>query len=117
MTTKPKYKLRNNPIYFSNQRSDALDEAYKLFIEAFSDYAIQHKLNEEQILIFKEQILNAYLEKRASYFFENKLGDFADYLNNAISFALTKSFKDNDREDITKMLYYNNKHHLITHEQ
>ena len=50
-------------------------------------------------------------------FLENKLGDFADYLNKAISYALTKSFKDNDREDITKMFYYNNKHHLITHEQ
>jgi hypothetical protein len=117
MTTKPKYKLRNNPIYFSDERAAALDEAYKLFIEAFTDYAIQHKLTEEQTLSFREQILNAYLEKRASYFLENKLGDFADYLNKAISYALTKSFKDNDREDITKMFYYNNKHHLITHEQ
>lgn len=117
MATTFKHKFRHNPVFFTDDRAEALDEAYNLFMEAFADYATQHKLTEEQVANFKEQILSAYLEKKASYFFENKLIDFSDYLRKAISFALTKSFKDDDRENITKVFYYNNKHRLISHEQ
>ena len=114
---KAKHKFRHNPLFFSDERTDALDKAYKLFMEAFTDYASQNKLTDEQVANFKEQILSAYLERKASYFFENKLVDFSDYLNKAISFALTKSFKDDDRENMSKLFYYNNKQHLVSHEQ
>ncbi|GAB1397081.1 hypothetical protein MASR1M65_18600 [Saprospiraceae bacterium] len=112
-----KHKFRHNPLYFSDEKTDSLDEAYNLFIETFMDYATQNNLTEEEIDNFKKQILSVYLEKKASYFFERKLVDFSDYLNKAISNALTKSFKDDDREDMTKLFYYNNKHRLISHEQ
>ena len=117
MAATSKHKFRHNPVFFSDERSEALDEAYKLFMEAFAEYAAQNKLTKEQVDNFKEQILSAYLEKKASYFFENKLIEFSDYLNKTISFALTKSFKDDERENITKLFYYNNKHRLVSHEQ
>ena len=114
-TTK-KYKNKHNPIFFSNERSEALDEAYTLFVEAFTDYVAKNELTEEQIASFKEQVLSAYFEKKASYLFEDRLIDFSDYLRKAISFALTKSFKEEDRDNYTKLFYYNNKHHLVSHE-
>lgn len=114
-TTK-KYRLKHNPIFFSSERNEALNEAYKLFMEAFTDYADQNELTEEQIGNFKEQILSAYLEKKAAYLLEDKLMDFSDYLRKAISFALTKSFKEEEKDNYTKLFYYNNKHHLVSHE-
>lgn len=114
-TTK-KFKNKHNPIFFSNERSEALDEAYALFVEAFNDYATKNELTEEQIASFKEQVLSAYLERKASYFFEDRLVDFSDYLKKAISFALTKSFREEGSDNYTKLFYYNNKHHLVSHE-
>ncbi|MDP3150001.1 MAG: hypothetical protein Q8N83_12830 [Ignavibacteria bacterium] len=112
-----KQKFRNNPIYFTNDRTQSLEEAYKLFIDTFEEYATKNNLNEEQISNFKEQILTVYLEKKASYFFETKLFEFSDYFRKSISFALTKSFDETDNKNITKLFYYNNKHRLVSHEQ
>jgi hypothetical protein len=116
METKYKFKLRNNPLYFRDERGEALEDAYDLFMEAFSEYATLHKLSAEQIDSFKEQIRAAYLEKRASYFFENKLNNISEVLGKTITFALTKSYTDESRENVTSFLYYNNKRHSISHE-
>lgn len=113
--TEKKYKNKHNPIFFSNERSEALDEAYNLFMEAFTDYATKNELTADQIVSFKEQVLSAYLEKRATYLLEDKLTDFSTYLKKAVLFALTKTYKE-DRDSYTKLFYYNNKHHLVSHE-
>jgi len=112
--TLSKYKSDKNPLLFSDERAEALEEAYNLFLEALNEYAATHELNEEQIATFKEQVLEAYLEKRAGYFLASKITHYADYLNTALSLALNKSLdSDDSRQNITRLFYYNNKRHLI----
>ena len=116
MKTKSKTKFSNNPLLFSNSKTEALDDALVMFLEAFNDYALKNNLTEDQINSFKEQILSAYLERQATYFFENKIEDITDYIIKSFSFALTKKFKNDEKDNFTKFLYYNNKHSLIKHE-
>jgi hypothetical protein len=117
MKTTEKHKLVNNPVFFSNRRTEALDDALQIFLETFEEYAVKNELTNEQIDSFKELILESYLERKASYFLENKFVNFSDYIDKAIQFAMKKSFQNNDKENITKVFYYNNKHRLISNEQ
>jgi hypothetical protein len=117
MKTTEKQKLANNPLYFSNSKTEALEEALRMFIEAFDEYATKNELTEEQISSFKQLIMDSYAEKRAIYFIESKFSNFNDYINKSFHFALKHSFDNEDRESITKLFYYNNKHRLISNEQ
>ncbi len=117
MTATEKQKLANNPLYFSNSKTEALEDALRIFIEAFDEYARKNELTEKQISSFKQLIMDSYVEKRALYFLENKFSNFNDYINKSFHFALKHSFEDNDKESITKFFYYNKKHRLINNEQ
>jgi hypothetical protein len=117
MKTTDNQKLANNPLYFSNARTKALEEALRMFLEAFEEYANKNELTEEQISSFKQLIMDSYIEKRASYFFEHKFLNFNDYINKAFHFALKSSFENDDKESISRMFYYKNKHRLISNEQ
>jgi hypothetical protein len=117
MKTTEKQKLANNPLYFSNSKTKALEEALRIFIEALYEYATKNELTEQQISSFKQLIMDSYLEKRAKYFLEDKFSNFNDYINKSFHFALKHSFDNENRESITKLFYYNNKHKLISNEQ
>jgi hypothetical protein len=117
MKTIEKQKLTKNPLYFSNSKTEALEEALRIFIEAFEEYAVKNEFTEEQISSLKQLIMDSYIEKRAVYFIENKFSNFNDYINKSFDFALKHSFDDEDKESITKFFYYNNKNRLISNEQ
>lgn len=117
MKTTQKQKLTNNPLYFTNSRTEALEEALRMFLETFEEYADKNELTEDQISSFKQLILDSYIEKRASYFIDHKISNFNDYINKAFQFALKRSFDSNDKENLTSVFYYNNKHRLISNEQ
>jgi len=109
-------KFKNNPIAFNDERTEALDEAYNIFVEAFTEYAKIHSLSESQIESFKNQILQAYVKKKATYFMEHKLVKISEYLQKSINYAINNSIDDDEREDVTRLFYYNNKKHRIRHE-
>ena len=44
-------KLVNNPIYFSNKQTEALEEALALLMEAFEEYAAKNEFTEEKIAL------------------------------------------------------------------
>lgn len=117
MTTTQKHKLENSPIYFANSRTESLDEALKLFLSIFEEYAAKNELTESQVSSFKKLIFAAYKEKRATYFIENKVSIFDDYINKAFNVALRRSFDSDENDSITKVFYYNNKRRLISNEQ
>lgn len=117
MTTAEKQKFTNNPLYFSNSKTEALEEALRIFIEAFDEYARENELTEEQISSIKELIIDSYIEKRAFYFLENKLSNFNDYINKSFHFALKYLFENGNKGAATNFLYYNKKHRLINNEQ
>lgn len=117
MTTTEKQNLINNPLYFSNSKTEVLDEALRMFIEAFDEYAKKNELTEKQISTFKQLIMDSYTEKRALYFLENRFSSFNDYINKSFHFALQHSLGNDDIESITKLFYYNQKHRLTNNEQ
>lgn len=117
MTTTEKQKLANNPFYFSNSKTEVLEEALRMFIETFDEYARKNELTEKQISAFKQLIMDSYAEKRALYFLENKFSGFNDYINKSFHFALKHLFENDDKDSITKFFYYNKKHRLINNEQ
>jgi hypothetical protein len=105
-----------NPIHFSNKKTEALEEAYKLIIEVLNEYADSKNLSESEFSLIKEQILTAFLERKASLFWEYKLGHISENFKKAISFALTKSLQDDDKDSFTKLFYYRDKHRLVKNE-
>lgn len=110
-------QLRNYPYYFSNSRTEALEEALSLLLEAFEEYADKNELTEEQIVSLKQLILNSYLEKRALYFVEERLLNINEHFNKAFQFALKQSFDRDAKDNLTKFFFYNNKKRLMYNEQ
>ena len=109
---------KDNPIAFVNERTKAIDEAYKLILEAFKDYVSQNELTNKEIEIFKDIFRKVYQERKAIAFIENKLSKYADELENAVNMALRQlNFSDEKNEDFSKILYYKNKKRLISNEQ
>jgi hypothetical protein len=53
-------KLANNPIYFSNKQTEALEEALALLMEAFEEYAAKNEFTEEKIALQKKMCLSFY---------------------------------------------------------
>lgn len=115
MSITEKHKI-NNPLYFNDSRVEALEEALSMFMETFNEYAIQYELSEEQMLSFKQLILDAYLEKKASYFVESKLFNFNSYLSNAFDFAMNGALPTDNKEHFTKYFYYNKKQRFISND-
>lgn len=117
MTAASPYKLKNNPLLFANERTEALDEVFAQLLEALEEYATKKKLTDSEIADYKEQILKAYLEKKASYFLEDRITNCSNYLQKALGLALSKSSERKGQDNITKFFYYNNKHQMLGHEQ
>ncbi len=117
MKTIDKEKLINNPVYFSNNKSEALEDALRMFLETFKEYASLNDLSADQISSFQQLIMETYQERKAVYFLESKFSNFTDYIDTAINFALNTSLQSNDKENITKVFYYKNKHRLVSNEQ
>ncbi len=117
METQKKSRYKHNPVSFINEKTEALDEAYRLFMEAFTEYAAQKKLTEKELESLKEEIYSTYRQQLATYFIENKLIKISNFLDKSITYALNKPLSEEGRDNVTKFYYYNNKHHLISHEQ
>ena len=98
----------NNPFVRTSERTDALEEAYEIFIDIFIEYAEKNNLSEDEIIQFKDDIFKAYLTQKSTYLLEDKLGNISDYIN----FAFKQSIENDDAID-TK-IYYNRRSRLIT---
>lgn len=105
-----KYKI-NNPLLLSSEKSEALEDAYELFVETFLEYAEKNNLTNEEIIEFQNEIKKAYLIQKSIYLLENKVNHFTDYLNS----ALCKTIKNDETDYVTK-IYYKRNSHLVTNE-
>lgn len=104
----------NNPIKIKDKRSDALEEAYSMFINILEEYAESNNLPEEYFSEVKLMINDAYLSKKASYFFEQKIENISDRMERMVEFALNKNSKND--VNYTNLFYLNRTNHLITNE-
>ena len=85
-----------------------------MFLSAFDQYAAEHQLTDEQISFFRQLVLEVYTEKRAAYYLEQRLSTLNEYVGDALSSAFNYSF---EKKSVTRLLYYKNKHQVITNEQ
>jgi hypothetical protein len=105
-------KLANNPIYFSNKQTEALEEALALLMEAFEEYAAKNEFTEEKIALYRKLILETYAENRASHFIQDRFAKVNEFLNKSLFFAMKGSI-DSDNLDL---FYYSKNRKLITNE-
>lgn len=105
-----KYKT-NNPLIVSSEKSEALEDAYELFVDTFMEYAEKHDLSEEEIFEFKNEIKKVYVFQKSIYLLENKINNFSEFLNS----ALCKTIKNEETDYITN-IYYKRNSHLITND-
>jgi hypothetical protein len=111
MKLKDKSIFINNPIYFSNNKATALDIALERFFETFKEYALKYELTVEQIASFKELILDSYLERRTSYFLENKFFNFSQQIDEILTNA-SNNTQGNNSKYFTNHFYYNYQNRL-----
>lgn len=64
--------MRTSPLYKQNPRIEILEEALRLFIKAFDEYAEMNALSEDLKKTTKEQIFDVYRTMKANYFFEER---------------------------------------------
>lgn len=102
-----KYNI-SNPFIRHSKRTDALEEAYEIFIDTFIEYAEKNNLSESEISQFKDEIFKTYLTQKSTYLLEDKLGNISDYINTAFRHSLE------NEDSIDTKIYYNRKSHLIT---
>ncbi len=74
-----------NPIGFKSPQLDALEEAYKIMVDAFDDFVSQNDLSNEQVEQFRLILSRVFLEKKASVFLGEKIGEISTNFSQALS--------------------------------
>lgn len=110
-------KTINNPLIYQNQKQRTLDEARVLFMKYLQEFAKSKNLSNDEVMLIKDYIEEVYLEKKASYVFEDKLRELNLYLNRAFFYALSGIYKKQSVTDnFTKVFYYRNKKGVLNYE-
>ena len=106
--------LADNPILFRSKNTEALDTAFETFVDAFEEYVEKNRISEEEMLYLTKLINDIYLEKKASYFLNQKLG----FINGSFNQLLHKLLSSEKVDDVpVSVFYYNLKNHVKDNEQ
>lgn len=103
----------NNPFVLKDSRTEALEDAYKLFMSILNEYSLENNLPSKHFDELREMIDEAYQDKKLNYFLELKLGSVSERVENMLNFALNSSPK---KVDYTNLFYINHVNHLVTNE-
>ncbi|PIQ22891.1 MAG: hypothetical protein COW65_00485 [Cytophagales bacterium CG18_big_fil_WC_8_21_14_2_50_42_9] len=118
MKHSPKYGVADgNPIYYHNHRVEALEEVYKTLLLMLEEASDRSNLSPEAIEYLKDQFTSVYKERVANLYLNDTLGGIVERINHLMAHACNSSFKDDDKDLPTKVIYYNNKHRLVSNEQ
>ncbi len=91
-----------------------LDEAFDSFKEIIDEYAQAHNLSKKDYETLLNLANKAYLEKKMTYFLEDKLSSYASYLLWSMGCALKQnSCKEDKYYDI---MYFKQLNHTFTNE-
>ncbi|WP_044171662.1 hypothetical protein [Flectobacillus major] len=115
MTALEKQTLKHSSTKFSDKRTEALDEALDIFLEIFDEYATKNDLSDVEVVVIKKLIMDAYQERKATYFLESRMANLSDSLDRAFKRVLASTF--NSEENETNVFYYNKQHRLVSNEQ
>lgn len=113
-----KVKTTRNPLIYQSPRQRTLDEAKEMFMKYLKEFAESKNLSEKEVKLIKEFFEEVYIEKKASYIFEDKLKELNLYLNQALIYALSGAYKKQSvTENFTKVFYYRNKKDELSYER
>lgn len=93
-----------NPIGFKSPQLDALEEAYKIMVDAFEDFVSQNDLSNEQVEQFRLILSRVFLEKKASVFLEEKIGEISTNFNQTLSDTIRQL--PNRRANLTQIFFH-----------
>ncbi len=98
-----------------NIKVRVLDDAFDSFKEILNEFAKIHDLSEEDYEALMELANNAYLEKKMTYFLEDKFYAMSIYLDHAAGCALKqKTCKEEYYGD--KLMYVKQLKHMFANE-
>lgn len=80
----------DNPLVFSNEKTELLHEAFSRFSEVMDEYLQQHPESKEEIASLKAALKKKYTEQKLAYLLEDRLSYMSEYLHKAFSYALDK---------------------------
>ncbi|SFE43815.1 hypothetical protein SAMN05444380_11176 [Thermophagus xiamenensis] len=111
-------KTTKNPLIYQSQKQKILDKAKDMFMKYLEQFAESKNLPEKDLSLIKKSFEEVYLEKKASYIFEDKLKDLNGYLNQALIHAISGTYKNQTKtENFTNVFYYRNKKSEIAYER
>lgn len=91
-----------------------LDEAFDSFKEIINEYAEAHDLSKKDYESLLNLAQKAYLEKKMSYFLEDRLSDYASYLLLSVGCALKQNSCEEDK--YYDIMYFKQLNHTFTNE-
>lgn len=80
----------DNPLVFSNEKTEVLHEAFSRFSEVMDEYLQQHPESKEEIASLKAALKKKYTEQKLAYLLEDRLSYMSEYLHKAFSYAPDK---------------------------
>ncbi len=107
---------KHNPIHIANYQISNLDSITGKLLNILDEIAKDQNLSDEELNEIRETIQRIYIKKKASYFIEEKMTVFFEYLTDACNVAL-KSKKGPHHNDYTELTYVNHTKKLLTNEQ
>jgi hypothetical protein len=108
----------NNPLIYQNTSHKLLDEARNLFLIYLKEFAEQKQLSVKDIQLIKDFVEQAYIEKKCSLIINEKLSDFSNYFNNALTLALkNQQESDMSKYHFSKCFYLKNRRKEVCYEQ
>jgi len=100
---KKKNYIKGNPLIISNPKIEALEDAYKLFLEAIDEYSKLNDLNEEELNEIKNTLNEIYKNKKIQYFLEQEM----NIILNKFKILYEDALKESSAKNM-KMDYYLN---------
>ena len=98
-----------------NLKIRVLDEAFDSFKEIIDEYAQAHDLSEKDYETLLDLANKAYLEKKMTYFLEDKLSNFGAYLWWSAACVLRQDFCKEDKY-YDRIMYLIQLNHTFTNE-
>ena len=98
-----------------NLKIRVLDEAFDSFKEIIDEYAQAHDLSEKDYETLLDLYNKAYLEKKMTYFLEDKLSNLGSYLLWSAACALKQDFCKEDKY-YDRIMYFKQLNHTFTNE-
>ncbi|MDR1980377.1 MAG: hypothetical protein LBQ39_01995 [Tannerellaceae bacterium] len=96
-------------------KKDALDKAYHILSNEIREYASIHSIPEKELKHLIDSVIEAYVEKKAVFYMEERLCKFQSRLNGSLNFTLRVLGSNSSQKDCS-IAYTKHLKQLITND-